>query len=926
MAKEKIFLLDAFALLYRAHFAFIRAPRITSKGLDTSALFGFTNTLMEIITKENPSHLVVVFDTSAPTFRHIQYEPYKAQREAMPEGLRTAIPYVHKLLEALGIHTLSMDGFEADDIIGTLSVELDSEKYDVYMVTPDKDYAQLVKENVFMYKPAYKGGGFDVLGPAEVNEKFGIPPEKIIDFLGLKGDAVDNIPGIPKIGDKTAVSLLLEFGSMEEIIARADEITKKSIQASVKEHAEQGLLSKDLATIKCDVPIKWSMKQLEVEHAKLEALAPLMHELEFKNVANRILNSKLNPMYKPQMDLFGQPTGEGVDSGQLAVDSGLIDSIEGIKHDYQLLDTPAKRAVLIERMKKAGEICFDTETTGLDPMQAELVGMSFAVKAKEAFYVPCPEDRAETQKIVDEFKPLIEDENILKIGQNLKYDLLILRNYGVVGKGPMFDTMLAHYVLSPEGKHGMDAMSEELLNYKPVSIEELIGKKGKNQKSMREVPVEEVKEYAAEDADITLQLKEKLAPGVKGNKVFEEIEMPLMPVLTAMEFEGINLDEKALEEYSVELGQRLVILEKSIYELAGEEFNINSPRQLGTILFEKLELGKGRSAKKTKTGQYQTNEDILTGLAAQHELPATILSYRGLNKLKSTYVDALPKMVNPKTGRIHSTFSQSVAVTGRLASSDPNLQNIPIRSQDGREVRKGFIPRNEEFLLLSADYSQVELRIMAALSGDESMIEAFRAGEDIHRASASRVFGIPPEEVTSEQRSRAKTVNFGIIYGISAFGLSQRMGISRTEAKDIIDTYFEKYPKVKEHMDNSIQLARENGYVETLFGRRRNLPDIRSGNATVRGFAERNAINSPIQGSAADIIKLAMLKVHGEMQKRDLRSRMLLQVHDELVFDLHRDEVAEMQELVRSCMTGAVKLDVPLEVEMGMGENWLEAH
>lgn len=926
MAKEKIFLLDAFALLYRAHFAFIRAPRITSKGLDTSAVFGFTNSLMEIINKEDPSHLVVVFDTSAPTFRHEQYEPYKAQREAMPEGLRAGIPYVHKLLEALGIHTLSMDGFEADDIIGTLSVELDPEKYDVYMVTPDKDYAQLVKENVFLYKPAYKGGGFDVLDREKVIEKFGIPPEKIVDFLGLKGDAVDNIPGIPKVGDKTAVSLINEFGTLEEIVARADEISKKSIKASVKEHAEQGLLSKELATIKCDVPIEWTMKQLEVEHADLEALVPLMHELEFKNAANRILNSKLNPMRKPQLDLFGQPTGEGVSTGQLAVDSGLVESIDSMKHAYELLDTAAKRAKLITRVREMGHICFDTETTGLDPMQAELVGMSFSVKAKEAYYVPCPEDQDATQAIVEEFRGILEDENILKIGQNLKYDLLLMRNYGIIAKGPMFDTMLAHYVLIPEGKHGMDAMSEELLNYKPVSIEKLIGKKGKNQKSMRDVELSEVVEYAAEDADITLQLKEKLAPQVKGNKVFEKIEMPLMPVLTAMEYEGINLDEKALNEYSEELGERLVVLEKDIYEMAGEEFNINSPRQLGTILFEKLELGKGKNAKKTKTGQYQTNEQILTDLASQHELPATILSYRGLSKLRSTYVDALPKLINPKTGRVHTTFSQSVAVTGRLASSDPNLQNIPIRTQDGREVRKGFIPRNEEYLLLSADYSQVELRIMAALSGDESMIEAFRAGEDIHRASASRVFGIPPEEVTSEQRSRAKTVNFGIIYGISAFGLSQRMGISRTEAKDIIDTYFEKYPKVKAHMDHSIELAREKGYVETIFGRRRNLPDIRSGNATVRGFAERNAINSPIQGSAADIIKLAMIDVYREMQKGNFKSRMLLQVHDELVFDLHRDEVEQVKALVQRCMTGAAQLDVPLEVEMGTGQNWLEAH
>ena len=930
MAKQKLFLLDAMALLYRAYFAFIKNPRLTSNGLNTSALFGFTNTILEIINKEDPTHMAVAFDTSVPTFRHEQFPEYKANRDEMPDGLRTAIPYTYKLLEALNIHVLVLDGYEADDIIGTISHHINPEEFDVYMVTPDKDYAQLVKENVFLYKPRFRGGGFDVLDPKDIKEKFGLPPEQIIDFLGLKGDSVDNIPGIPKIGDKTAVALLEEFGSVENIIENVESISKKSIKATVAEHAQQGLLSKELATIMLDVPLEWNPDQLKVEHCNLEELMTLMSELEFKTITKRILTSKFNPV-KPaqQEDLFGNAVGEA--DIQLPEGFGQNDnikSIEDTKHEYKLLETAEQRTELIQKIKAKGEICFDTETTGLDPMLAEIVGISFSTKAGEGYFIHFPESqsREEVQSILGEFQEILTSDAIIKIGQNLKYDILMLKNYGIEVSGPMFDTMLAHYIIDSNGKHGMDALAEEYLNYTPVKIDTLIGPKGRKQKTMRDVELEALVEYASEDADITYRLKEKLAPEVKGNKVFEEIEQPLMPILAEMEYEGINLDDKALKEYSEELEGRLVVLEKEIYEMAGEEFNVNSPKQLGEIMFDKLGLGKGPKQKKTKTGQYVTNEQVLTDLAVKHELPARILAYRGVKKLKSTYVDALPKLINPKTGRVHTTFSQSVAVTGRLASVNPNLQNIPIRTADGREVRKGFIARDDEHVLMSADYSQVELRIMAAMSDDSNMLEAFRNKEDIHRATAARVFGVTPDEVTPGQRSAAKTVNFGIIYGISAFGLSQRMGISRKEAKEIIDTYFEQYSRVKAYMDECVEKAREKSYVETFFGRRRYLPQIHSRNAVERGFAERNAINSPIQGTAADIIKLAMIDVHKAMKAEGVRSKMLLQVHDELVFDVHQSEIDLMKQLIYDKMTHAVDMGVPMEVEVGMGKNWLEAH
>lgn len=926
MERNKIFLLDAMALLYRAHFAFIKNPRITSKGLNTSAVFGFTNTLLEILNKEDPSHLAVVFDTSAPTFRHVQFPEYKAQREAMPEDLSAGIPYAVKLLECLDIPALKLDGYEADDIVGTIATEADPASCDVYMVTPDKDYAQLVKENVFLYKPKFRGGGFDVLGPPEIVEKFGLPPEQIIDFLGLKGDAVDNIPGIPKVGDKTAISLLEQFGSVEAIVERAEEITKKSVRESVIANKEQGLLSKELATIKIDVPIEWSMEQLKIGHADLDELLKLMGELEFKTTANRILNSKLNPMRPDQSkDLFGNVVGEGNFAADEAVTFS-AKTLEDTEHSYHHVKTVEEQEALINAIEKAGFCCFDSETTSLDSMQAELVGLAFSIKAGEGYYVPTPADQAETQEIVNRFKAVLENPDIQKIGQNLKYDMQVMRNYGCMIQGELFDTMLAHYVNRPEAKHNMDDMARTMLNYSPVSITTLIGKKGKNQLSMRDIEPEKVVDYASEDADITLQLKEKLAPLVKDNFIFEKIEQPLMPILSDMEYEGVKVDEKALAEYSEELGARSAKLEERIYEQAEEKFNINSPKQLGVILFEKLELGKGRSAKKTKTGQYVTNEQVLSDLAYKHELPADILAYRGLKKLKSTYVDAIPKLINPKTGRVHTTFSQSVAVTGRLSSINPNLQNIPIRTQDGREVRKGFIPRDGEHILLSADYSQVELRIMAALSKDQAMIDAFQQGMDIHRASAARVFHVSPDEVTPEQRSAAKTVNFGIIYGISAFGLSQRMDISRKEAKDIIDTYFSQYARVKAYMDESITSAKKTGYAETYFGRKRYLADINSRNGTIRANAERNAINSPIQGTAADIIKLAMIAIHKEMTDKQLKSKMILQVHDELVFDVHKPELEVVEELVRRNMLGVVDMEVPMEVEVGTGQTWLEAH
>lgn len=941
MAKNRVFLLDAFALLYRAHFAFINNPRRTRAGLNTSAIFGFTNYLIDIVTKEDPTHLGVALDTSKPTFRHVEFPDYKAHRDATPEDLVVAIPYVYRMLECLNIPALKLDGFEADDIIGTISAQLPEDEFDVFMVTPDKDYAQLVKSNVFIYRPPSKTEAkFEIYDRQRVIEKFGLPPEQIVDFLGLTGDSSDNIPGVPKIGEKTAVALLSEYGSMDNIFANVDSITKNAIRESLKTNEEIGRMSKYLATIKTDVPLPYTADDLKVEGTNLEALLELLNELEFKTIGQRLLNSRFNPVGpSTQTDLFGNPVGGYVpqtttpktETPKVApppapeiLTDGNFQTIADVPHTYKTLSTQAEFAQVLKEIEAKGFVCVDTETTSLDTLSAELVGISLSYQPGEGYFIFCPADRAETQKIVDVFKPMLANDHILKIGQNLKYDMEVLMNYGVTFGNSLYDTMLAHYVIKPEGKHGMDEMAKELLSYSPVSITTLIGKKGKGQLSMRDVPLHDLTEYAAEDADITLQLYQKLKEKTVQNAVFESIEMPLMPILAEMEYTGIKIDRVALAEYSEDLGKRLQELEKNIHSLAGQVFNVNSPAQLGEILFDKLKLGKGK--KTGKTGQYSTDEEVLSELAINHELPGVVLAYRGVKKLKSTYVDALPELINPKTGRVHTTFNQSIAVTGRLSSINPNLQNIPIRSEDGKEVRKGFIADGEDFILMSADYSQVELRLMAAFSKDENMIQAFQSGEDIHRATAAKVFGVALEEVSADMRAKAKMVNFGIIYGISAFGLAQRLRISRTEAKTIIDSYFAQYPTVKAFMDSCIQTAREKGYVETHFGRRRYLPDITSQNQTVKGIAERNAINSPIQGTAADIIKIAMIRIHKAMKDAGVKSRMLLQVHDELVFEVHTSELEQMKALVKEGMTNAVSLSVPMEVEIGTGRNWLQAH
>lgn len=933
MSRPKLFLLDALALIYRAHFAFIKNPRITSKGLNTSAVFGFTNSLLEVLNKEKPTHIGVAFDTAAPTQRHDTFADYKAHRQEVPEDILTAIPLTYRLLEAMKIPILVMEGYEADDIVGTLAQQAEKEGFDVYMMTPDKDYAQLVTNHIFIYKPASFGSGPEVLDRHKVIEKYGVPPEQIIDLLGLKGDASDNIPGIPKVGDKTALELIQQFGSVEEIIRRSDEISKNAIRESVKANADMGLLSKKLATIQIDVPIDFDAEDLKICEPDKDRLLDLFRELEFKNMASRVLESLpggpgINANIKSTApDLFNQQS-------PIAGDNAQPNILENTNHFQTLnLATVSYRSVisaneikeLVTNLLAQTQVCLDTETTSTDAMQAELVGISFAYKPGEAWYVPFPKERDQALEILETFKPVFAS-SILKIGQNLKYDLLVLKNYGCDINGPFYDTMLAHYVTEPDGKHGMDAMARQFLAYEPVSITTLIGKKGKGQLSMREVALEEIVPYACEDADVTLQLKTPLDESLNKTEVvniFTDIEMPLLPVLLDMEFEGIRIDEIGLQEYSKDLGLNIQQAEEEIWDMAGEKFNINSPKQLGDIIFGKLQLDTG---KKTKTGQYSTNEEVLQQLSWSHELPAKILEYRQLNKLKATYVDALPALIHPKTGRVHTTFSQAVAATGRLSSNNPNLQNIPIRSEKGREVRRAFVPRDDQHILLSADYSQIELRIMAELSGDEGMREAFLSGADIHQATAAKVFGVPLSLVNSDMRSKAKMVNFGIIYGISAFGLSQRLKISRKEAKDIIDSYFEKYPGIKTYMNESIESARSTGYAKTWSGRKRYLADINSQNATVRGFAERNAINSPIQGTAADMIKIAMIRIHEKMKAAQLRSRMVLQVHDELLFDVYTPELEDLKALVLEEMKHALPFSIPLEVGIGSGKNWLEAH
>jgi DNA polymerase-1 len=934
---KKLFLLDGMALIYRAHFALSKSPRFTSGGMNTSAVMGFTNTLLDVLKKEKPTHMAVVFDTEAPTERHTDYEHYKAHREAMPEDLSKALPYVVKLILGFNIPVITSDGYEADDIIGTLAKKAEQKGYQVYCMTPDKDFAQLVSDNIRIYKPARMGNEMEILGVKEVLEKWEIERvEQVIDILGLWGDAVDNIPGIPGIGEKTAKALIKQYGSMENIIAHSHELKGKQ-RENVEQYAEQGLLSKKLATILLDVPVELDEAGLEICAPSKELLEPLFAELEFRTLGRRVFGDDFTiTEFKSagtQTDLFGSPVEERRTTMTIDVEDIREDfvtpskNIDNVPHEYHLADTAEKRAELIAILEKQESFCFDTETTGTDANYCELVGLSFAIKAGEAWYVPVPENQEAVKAIVNEFKPVLENENIGKIGQNIKFDILMLKWYDVQVKGKLFDTMMAHYIIDPDTRHGMDILSENYLGYKPVSITSLIGPKGKNQGSMRDVEIEKIKEYAAEDADITLQLKSVFEPKLKeveSEKLIHEIEHPLIYVLADIEFEGVKIDHFTLGEFSKELETDISKLEKTVYEKAGVRFNIASPKQLGEVLFEKLMLDP--KAKKTKTGQYQTGEDVLLSLAAKSDIVRDILDFRQLQKLKSTYVDALPTMVNSKTGRVHTSYNQAVAATGRLSSVNPNLQNIPIRTERGREVRKAFIPRNAGHSIVSADYSQIELRIIAEISKDPNMMQAFVDNLDIHTATAANVYGVGLEQVTSEQRRNAKAVNFGIIYGQSAFGLSQSLGIPRKEAADIIEQYFAQFPGIKQYMSDTMNFARENGYVCTLMGRRRYLRDINSANATVRGFAERNAINAPIQGSAADMIKIAMINIHREFKAQKLDARMTMQVHDELVFDVPHDEIEIVKPIIMHNMKTAIKTTVPIMVEIGTGLNWLEAH
>jgi DNA polymerase-1 len=935
---KKLFLLDGMALIYRAHFALSKTPRFTSGGLNTSAVLGFTNTLLEVIRKENPTHMAVVFDTEAPTERHIEFADYKAQRESMPEDLSTAIPYIFKLILGFNIPVITSDGYEADDIIGTLAKKAEAKGYNVYCMTPDKDFAQLVSDKIFIYKPARLGNEMEILGVKEVLAKWEIERvEQVIDILGLWGDAVDNIPGIPGIGEKTAKTLIKQYDSVEGIIAHADEL-KGKLQENVRQYAEQGLLSKRLATINLNVPVELDEAGLEMCAPSKDLLEPLFAELEFRTLGKRVFGDDFSiteiKSAGVQTDLFGAPVATGrttmtVEVQDIAEPEFTVASknINTVPHEYHLADTVEKRKALIDILAQQKSFCFDTETTGTDANDCELVGLSFAIKPGEAWYVPVPEDQAVVKEIVDEFRAVLENPAIGKTGQNIKYDILVLKWYGVQLEGDLFDTMMAHYVIDPDTRHNMDVLSENYLGYKPVSITELIGPKGKGQGSMRDVEIEKIKEYAAEDADITLQLKTIFEPKLKeveSEKLIHEMENPLIYVLADMEFEGVKIDHETLKEFSKELEKDILRYEKIVYEKAGVRFNIASPKQLGEVLFEKLMLDP--KAKKTKTGQYQTGEDVLMSLAAKSDIVRDILDFRQMQKLKSTYVDALPTMVNKKTGRVHTSYNQAVAATGRLSSVNPNLQNIPVRTERGREVRKAFIPRDEGHTIVSADYSQIELRIIAEISKDPNMTEAFVQNLDIHTATAANVYGVALDQVSSDQRRNAKAVNFGIIYGQSAFGLSQSLGIPRKEAAEIIDNYFAQYPGIKQYMADTMNFARENGFVCTLMGRRRYLRDINSANQTVRGFAERNAINAPIQGSAADMIKIAMINIHREFKARKLDARMTMQVHDELVFDVPHNEVEIVKPIILENMKNAIKTTVPILVEIGTGVNWLVAH
>ena len=926
---DKLFLLDAYALIYRAYYALIKSPRINSKGFNTSAILGFVNTLEDVLKKESPTHIGVAFDPAGPTFRHEAYKEYKAQREETPEVIRLSVPIIKDIIKAYRIPILEVPGYEADDVIGTLATEAGKRGITTYMMTPDKDYGQLVSENVFMYRPKYGDKEFDVMGVEEVKAKFNIKsPAQVIDMLGLMGDSSDNIPGCPGVGEKTAQKLISEFGSIENLLEHTDQL-KGAIKTKVESNVEKIKFSKFLATIKIDVPVELDMDSLKRETPDEEKLRSIFEELEFRTLLERVFKSDKKPSAKPapdkksfQGDLFGFFADDNTEEQK----NSSLKRLEDMPYNYQLIDTEDKINDFLRIILTKDIFSLDTETTGTDAMTAELVGMSFSYEENKAFYVPVPQNRDEAQKIVDKFKPLFENENSLKVGQNIKYDMIVLANYGVTIKGKMFDTMIAHYVLQPELHHGMDYLAEVYLKYDTIKIEELIGAKGKNQRNMRDLSPTDIYKYACEDADVTLKLKNILEKELESNGVkelFEEIEMPLVPVLAYMEKNGVRIDTEALKETSKHFTIRMREIEEEIYKLAGMEFNVSSPKQVGEVLFDRLKIVE--KAKKTKTGQYVTSEEVLESLKGKHQIVEKILDYRGLKKLLSTYIDTLPELINPKTGRIHTSFNQTVTATGRLSSSNPNLQNIPIRNEDGKEIRKAFIP-DDGCEFFSADYSQIELRIMAHLSGDKNMIEAFKEEQDIHAATAAKIYKIDINEVTREQRSKAKTANFGIIYGISVFGLAERLNVDRKEAKELIDGYFENYPQVKAYMDESIRTAREKGYIETIFKRKRYLPDINSRNAVVRGYAERNAINAPIQGSAADIIKVAMIRIYKRFMDEGIKSKMILQVHDELNFSVLREEKEKVQQIVISEMEAAYKMKVPLLADCGWGQNWLEAH
>ena len=945
--QKRLFLVDAYALIFRGYYAFIKNPRINSKGMDTSAIMGFMNSLLDVIKRERPDHLAVCFDKGGSDARNELFEDYKANRDETPEAIRLAIPYIENILKAMNIPIMVKEGFEADDIIGTLAKKAEKEGYQTYMVTPDKDFAQLVSENIFMYRPKSFGGGYEIWGIPEVQKKFEVEsPLQVIDFLGMMGDSSDNIPGLPGVGEKTAKKFLKEFGSLEGLLENTDQL-KGKMKEKVIENAELGKLSKELATIMLDVPVDFDEEDFEMCDPDITGVTKIFEELEFRRLTDNFLktfskeeastnttNTTTETVQKTPKKAPSAPAG----AGQFSLFGGDDETIETqafssrnthqqIEHFYQTVQPGLGTKLFIETLIKQSSVCFDTETTGLNPLEAKLVGIAFSWEAGKGFYLPFPEADEAAQALIEQLRPFFENETIEKIGQNLKYDIKVLDKYKVSVKGKLFDTMLAHYLINPDMRHNMDVLAETYLNYTPISIEELIGKKGKNQKSMRDVPLEQQTEYAVEDADITLQLKQHFEAELgeaNTQKLFDEIEIPLLRVLADMELEGINLDKDFLHSLSEALEKDIAQLEKEIYDIAGEIFNIASPKQLGEILFDKLKLVD--KPKKTKSGQYSTAEDVLSYLAKDHKIIQNVLDFRGLSKLKSTYVDALPQQVEPSTGRVHTDYMQTVAATGRLSSNNPNLQNIPIRTERGRQVRKAFVPRDENYTLLAADYSQIELRIIAALSEEDTMIKAFQDGEDIHASTAAKVFQVPMEEVTREQRSNAKTVNFGIIYGVSAFGLSNQTSLSRSEAKELIDTYYQTYPKLSQYISDQVNFAREHGYVQTVLGRRRYLKDINSRNAVVRGAAERNAVNAPIQGSAADIIKIAMIQIHQKLKEGHFKSKMLLQVHDELVFDAYKPELEKLQALIKTEMENAYQLSVPLEVEIGKGNNWLEAH